>query len=171
VARERLVQAGLQANHVKTWSPLHVVLIEEVTHYEQYRDEIGKFMNLPYWQAQPGIETALAEIGEEAKKWPAYFLVSVSLPGVGKVRQAQARLDQRIAYLQIMEGIRLHTLKNGGSLPAKLAEIKLPLPLDPVTGKPFQYSVEKGLATLHGENPDPRSELTNRYYEIRINNK
>src|SRR5207302_11419252 len=90
------------------------------------------------------------------------------VPAVKNVKQAQTRLDQRIAYLQILEAIRLHAYKNGGSLPATLAETKLPLPVDPVTGKPFEYAVQDGVASLHGANPNPGSERTNRYYEIRI---
>ena len=58
-------------------------------------------------------------------------------------------------------------LKNGGFIPVTLAEIKLPLPLDPATGKPFEYSVDKGIATLHGENLYPGTDVLNRYYEIR----
>lgn len=164
-AREQIVQMGLNVDLVKTWSPLHVVLIDDVMHYEHYRDELGKLMNLPYWQAKPGMEEALALINQNLKKWPTLALV----PAVEKVKRAQTRTDQRLAYLQIMEGIRLHALKNGGSLPATLAEIKLPLPLDPATGKPFEYSVDKGVATLHGENLYPGTAALNRYYEIRLN--
>jgi hypothetical protein len=47
-AREGLVQLGLSADHVQTWSPLHVVLIDDIMHYELYRDELAKHMNLPY---------------------------------------------------------------------------------------------------------------------------
>ncbi len=167
IAREQVIHMGLNAEHVKTWSPLHVVLIDDIMHYEQFRDELGKLMNLPYWQAKPGMEEALGQINQNLKKWPTLALV----PAVEKVKRAQTRTDQRLAYLQIMEGIRLHALKNGGSLPATLAEIKLPLPLDPTTGKPFQYSVDKGVATLHGENLYPGTDILNRYYEIRINKK
>ena len=44
---------------------------------------------------------------------------------------------------------------------------KFELP-DPFTGKPFEYSVNGDVATLHGENPLPGSDRLNRYYEIRI---
>jgi hypothetical protein len=163
-ARARLVELGLNADHVKSWSALHVVLMDEVMQCEYYRDELSKFINLPYWQAKPGMDGVLVEIGQRIKKWPSLAFV---LP-LANVQRSQARLTQRIAYLQIIEAIRLHAQKNGGSLPEKLADIKLPLPVDPATGKSFEYSVRGGVATLHGENLYPGTELLNRYYEIRL---
>ena len=47
-------------------------------------------------------------------------------------------------------------------------QIRLPVPLDPVSGKPFEYRVTNGVATLHGANPNPENERTNRFYEIRL---
>jgi hypothetical protein len=166
-ARERVVQLGMNAANVKTWSPLHVVLIDDVLQAEHYRDEVAKFIHLPYWQAKPGMDGVLAEIKQKEKKWPGLGFV----PAITTVKRAQARTEQRIGYMKILEGIRLHALNNGGFLPATLAEIKLPLPLDPATGKPYEYSVEKGVATLHGENLYPGTEMLNRYYEIRISKK
>ena len=166
-AREELVQLGLPAAHVQAWSPLHVAFIDDIMHYEWYRDELAKYMNLPYWQAKPGIDETLAEVSRLKQHLPALVMVSA----VATVKGAQARLDQRFAYLEIIEAIRLHAFRHDGSLPAKLADIKLPLPVDPITGKPFEYSVEKGVATLHGENPHPGTDATNRYYEIILQKK
>jgi hypothetical protein len=166
-AREGLVGLGLPAAHVQAWSPMHVIFIDDIMHYELYRDELAKYMNLPYWQAKPGIDETLAEISRLKQHLPALVMVSA----VATVKVAQARLDQRFAYLQIIEAIRLHAFKNDGTLPARLTDIKLPLPVDPITGKPFEYSVEKGVATLHGQNPLPGTDATNRYYEIILNKK
>jgi len=163
-ARARLIEAGLKPENVKVWSPLHVVLLDEVMLYERLRDDVTKSLNLPFWRAKPAMVEAEAELKMAMDK--SRFLELI--PAVFKVKQAQTRLDQRIAYLQVMEALRLHALLNGGSLPASLAEIKLPLPVDPFTGKSFEYSVKDGAATLHGENPLPGSDRMNRYYEIRI---
>lgn len=161
-ARERVIKLGCDAMLVKKWSAAHVILIDDILHCELYRDEMAKFMNLPYWQAKAGLEKSVAEINEKTKEWPSLGLV----PAMLNVKRAHVRLDQRVAYLQVLEAIRLHAFQNGGTLPATLAEIKLPLPVDPVTGKAFEYKVDRGVATLHGENPNPQIEQTNRYYEI-----
>jgi len=163
-ARTRLIEAGLKPENVKVWSPLHVVLLDEVMLYERMRDDVTKSLNLPFWRAKPAMVEAESELKKAMEKSRFLELISAFF----KVKQAQTRLDQRIAYLQIMEALRLYALQNGGSLPASLAEIKLPLPVDPFTGKPFEYSVKDGIATLHGENPLPGSDRLNRYYEIQI---
>ena len=46
--------------------------------------------------------------------------------------------------------------------------MKLPLPVDPVTGTPFEYAVKEDVAILHGANPNSGNDRTNRVYEIRI---
>lgn len=163
-ARARLIEAGLKPEHVKAWSPLHVVLLDEVMLYERYRDDVTKSLNLSFWQAKPAMNEAEAELKKAMNK--SRFLALV--PAVFKVKQAQARLDQRIAYLRIMEALRLYAYRNNGTLPAALTEIKLPLPVDPFTGKTFEYTLKNGVATLHGENPLPGNDRLNRYYEIQI---
>ena len=70
-----------------------------------------------------------------------------------KVRLAQGRLEQRIALLRHVEAIRMYAAENGRKLPATLDDIKLPLPVDPFTGKPFRYSFEKDTAHLRGTPP------------------
>ena len=74
-ARELVIQMGLNADHVKTWSPLHVVLIDDIMHYEQFRDELGKLMNRPTAEAKPGMDEALTEINVILKKWSILALV------------------------------------------------------------------------------------------------
>ena len=85
----------------------------------------------------------------------------------------RARLEHElggflVAQLRILEAIRLYAHENKGALPSKLADSPLPLPNDPVTGKPFEYSVKEGTATLHGTNANPKQPQANRYYEITI---
>ena len=163
-ARARLIEAGMKSQLVAAWSPLHVVLLDDVVLFEQHRDEVGKTMNLTYWRGKPFIDEEEARLKKDLEKTPLLTLV----PAIVKVKQAQTRLDQRVAYLQIMEAIRLHAHENGGKLPATLSEIKLPLPVDPVTGKSFEYSVNDEGARLHGANPNAGNDRTNRYYEIRL---
>src|SRR5262249_33763944 len=143
---------------------LHVALLDELLIYERHRDEICKWLNLPFWEAKAGMDRAEAEVAKLKNATP--FLMFV--PGVLKVKQAQTRLDQYFGYLRIMEAIRLHAHTSSGGLPSSLDETNLPLPVDPVTGKAYEYTVKDGVATLHGMNPNPGVERTNRYYEIKL---
>jgi hypothetical protein len=166
VARKRLVESGgFPADAVKAFSPLRAVLTDDLVQYDVYRDELKKWINLPYPQAAAGV--AREEERLKAAK-PDLLLAPLLVPAVLKVKQAQTRTDQRFAYLRVIEALRLYAHENGGKLPASLDEVKLPLPVDPVSGKPFQYSVKDRTATLTGENPNPGNERTNRVYAITI---
>ena len=48
----------------------------------------------------------------------------------------------KIAALRCVEAVRLYAAAHDGQLPASLEDVKdVPLPLDPVHGKPFEYRV------------------------------
>ena len=53
--------------------------------------------------------------------------------------EARVRLDRKIAALRQLEALRLYATQTGG-LPEKLENTKLPLVLDPMHGKPFEYT-------------------------------
>ncbi len=166
-ARQRLIEAGHPADAVKAYPVMQVALLEDIHRYEVLRDDVMKWINMPYATAAKGLQ----ETEETIKKVKAdgtSVLGSVLLPAVMKVKQAQVRLDQRIAYLRTMEAIRLHAHANGGNLPQSLEVVSVPVPVDPVTGAPFGYTVKDSVATLHGANPNPGNERTNRHFEIRI---
>jgi hypothetical protein len=88
----------------------------------------------------------------KSKNPPALFADEL-VPALRNVRIAQARLDQRIALLRHIEALRMHAAEHNGTLPAKLADISVPLPVDPVTGKPFRYEVTGNTAHLRGSPP------------------
>jgi hypothetical protein len=161
-ARKRLVEAGLAAEAVKQFPPLQVVLLDEKVDYEARRDDILKALRLPYWQAEP----ILAGLPKKGKGESLF----ASWGGGPKVAVAQARVEQRLALLRCVEALRLHAAEHGGKLPAKLDDVKLPLPVDPVTGRPFVYSVEGATATLRGTPPRgmEKSAPYNVRYEVTI---
>lgn len=163
-ARDFLVENGISPNVVKILSPIQVVVANDVQQVKFYQDELFKWLVLPAWQTGP-VEEVLAKLDREKDN---LVLTPIFIPAILKVKQAQTRLEQRIAYFRIIEAIRLHAHQNNGQLPASLDAIKLPLPLDPVTGKPFQYSVMEGVATLTGGNPYPGNDQMNRVYEIKL---
>src|SRR5262249_24057163 len=72
------------------------------------------------------------------------------LPDIIKLRQTQGQLEQQIALLRHVEALRLCAAARDGKLPAQLADISVPLPADPVTGKPFSYTLEGTTAHIRG---------------------
>jgi hypothetical protein len=99
------------------------------------------------------------------------ILAGLLLPAVGKVQFATVRLQRRIDALRIVEALRLHAALHEGKLPEKLSDITdVPIPPDPASGKPFDYKLEAGKATLTA--PAPAGEKPNQSnflrYEITL---
>ena len=67
-------------------------------------------------------------------------LLADLLPDIIKLRRAQGQLEQQIALLRHVEALRMYAAEHDGKLPAKLSDFSVPLPIDPVTGKPFVYA-------------------------------
>lgn len=56
---------------------------------------------------------------------------------------------RRIQMLRVIEAVRHYTATHDGKFPEKLEDISdIPVPLDPLTDKPFVWKVEAGQATL-----------------------
>jgi hypothetical protein len=152
-ARQRLVEAGYALDLVKTFSPTQAILVDEKREYEIQRDECMKLLSVPLWQTGP-----MACCEEPASDMGGLF--ADFLPHINKLRRAQGRLTQQIAILRHVEALRLYAAGHDGKLPAKLTDVSVPLPSDPVTGQPFVYYVESATAhirgsSLPGEETDP----------------
>ena len=141
--RKRLVQTGLTADQAERMPAKQAVLLDEYHKFETVQDEIFKWLPLPLWQAQPALDKLEKPTG----------VFSEMLPAASKVKQAHARLAQRLASVRIIEAIRLYAAAHDGKLPDSLDRIEVPLPVDPITGKAFHYEVKDGTAILHGTPP------------------
>lgn len=163
--REKLTKVGTPADVVKAMPKLQLAMLADVQRYDVTRDELFKWMNRPHPEALAGLKETEEVIRQEKQR--GWVIAPFFLPTIQKVKTAQAKLDQRLAYLMTAEAIRLHAHENGGKLPEKLADIKATVPNDPVSGKPFTYGVKDGVATLTGANPSGL-EVDNRVYELKL---
>lgn len=159
-AKARLVKLGFKADALDKLSPLQLVMMDDYAIYEAARDDLMKWTNIPFWRIP-------ADFGV-AKDPPGMF--TQIIPACQKVRRSVARMQQHIAMLAAVEAIRAYAAENIGSLPPSLEAIKLPLPIDPFTGKPLRYEVTDSMAVLRGTPPELlKAEPTyNRVYEITI---
>ncbi len=142
-ARVRLVEAGYAPDLVKSFPPTQVILVDEKRDYEIERDERMKLLSLPLWQ----IDSLMHE-QEHAPGGDRLF--ADLLPHTIALRCSQGRLEQQIALLRHVEALRLFAAGHDGKLPTTLSAIAVPLPLDPVTGKPFEYHVDGTTAHIRG---------------------
>jgi hypothetical protein len=130
-------------------SSLQRTPIDTLKTYDERRDQFLRCFGLPYWQAIPLLREEHQYLTQNTS------LASLCLPAMGQVYFSQARCDRNLAALRIVEAIRMHAAANGAKLPATLDEItEVPLPIDPMTGKAFEYKREGETAIL----PWPDSE-------------
>jgi hypothetical protein len=139
-----------------------VILLDEKREYQVRRDDEMKIMALPTWQ----VEGMLAR----PKPSRELALFDFLLPAMGKVRQAQGRLEQRIGLLRCIEALRLYAAEHNGKFPDKLDDCPVPVPPDAFTGKPFRYEVIDGTAHLRGSPPKghEKTPVYNLRYELTI---
>jgi hypothetical protein len=141
-ARKRLVEAGHATELVSQFQPAQAILLDEKREYAVRHDDLARFLNLPLW-----------ELGSQAVADPSDAIFVDLLPDVVRLRRARAQLDQEVALLRIVEALRLHASAHEGQLPTRLTDIGVPMPVDPVTGKPFDYDAEGATGHLCGPAP------------------
>lgn len=161
--RKELTDAGYPADAVAKYPPQQVIIHHLLRKAKVQGDEMLKWVLVPYWQAEPGmaeLEKAPADLEDK--------LARQMMSSIPKVRGAHARLEQRLDMLRIAEAVRLEAAKNGGKLPASLNELSVPVPLDPVSGKAFEYRVDGMTAMLSGKEVVAGTSRTHYRYEIRL---
>jgi hypothetical protein len=95
------------------------------------------------------------------------------LSNLKQVCSAQARRERELFALRVVEALRIYAAAHEGRLPDKLDDVKeVPLPNDPGTGKPFEYSREGETATLISMVPnDPQKYENGIRYRVTIRKK
>lgn len=171
-ARKRLLANGAPAADLDAMPIVQVALLDSMDEYERGLDDFLKWMSVPYWQAHEGLCTVEAKLhAHRDKGFGPHSLASMLLPAVTKVSLASARTDRRVAALRTMEAIRLHAAANANKFPDSLDAITVvPLPLDPITGKRFEFKRKGDKAELVG--PPPGKEIASPQnalrYELRL---
>ena len=144
--QRRLIEAGSAESLVRRFPPSQLILLGEKHEFEVQRDERTKLLALPLWQIGSAADGLEEERGGSG-------LFADLLPHTIKLCRTRGQLERQIALLRHVEALRLDAAGHGGKLPAKLSDIPVPLPVDPFSGKPFDYTVEGTTAHLRGESP------------------
>jgi hypothetical protein len=170
-AKAALVAAGRPREKVEAMPHLQVAVLHGLLEYDRGLDQMIAWHGLPYPESLPRMRETFRTGRVLLSDDSALALGQNLLPAVYKVVLAEARVERKLAALRVVEALRLYAADHGGKLPAALADIKdVPVPDDPVTGKPFAYRLEGARATLSGPAPagdaaNPGNTLT---YEITL---
>ena len=153
-ARRALIAQGRPEAQVEAMPVIQVAALYSLEEYRRIRDGSYKWMNVPYWQSYNQIDRAILSPGDEKLANPFIALFLMLTPPINQVRLAAIRLERQLDAVQCIEAIRLYAKAHEGKLPDSLEAITdAPVPLDPVTGKPFLYQVNGDSATLSAPAP------------------
>jgi hypothetical protein len=158
-----MIGRGYTAPQVEAMPVAKVVLLDTLLTYNEFRDEMFKWFAIPWPQAQQRIADAERHLVRAEHKG-AIPLAGLLLPAIGNAYRAQARHERSIAALRVIEAIRLYGASHDARLPDKLDDItQVPIPQDPMTGKPFVYQRTGDRAVLEspgGKSHGMRYEIT-----------
>ena len=156
-ARKFVARAkGLPAEKVDAMPPAQVLLLYIEGTYREDRDDAYRAAYLPFPQARPLLEAADKRL-REAPMTEGHVPSRLFLAALGKILSAQARVERNLAALRVVEALRMYAAVNDGKLPDKLNDVtEVPVPDDPGTGKPFEFTRDGDTGTLVSRIPgDP----------------
>jgi hypothetical protein len=162
-AKEALIAQGRPAELVEKMPHVQVALLHALLQYDKHFDALARWDNVPYWEARPHLAAARKAQQEDLANpltGPAIPLARYLLPALGNIRLANLRVERRLSGMRCVEALRLYAAEHG-RFPPSLSAVSVPLPVDPVTGKPFPYSVDGDRATLTA--PPPAEERADRF--------
>jgi hypothetical protein len=145
-----LTEQGRPKDIVDAMPNEQVALLLALQRYDLMFDELLKWQSLPFWESHPAMVKVEERLERQNDKdGPTVALARLFHPSATKVLAAQVRIDRRIAALRCVEAVRLYAAAHDGKLPPSLEEIKdAPAPIDPVTGKAFDYHIAGDRAFL-----------------------
>ncbi|MEX0716961.1 MAG: hypothetical protein WD066_10250 [Planctomycetaceae bacterium] len=150
-AKLRLIERGRAADDVERMPVARVLMIDIADTWDEAVQQDAKWYHVP---------PAEAPANDPRRRWKKidpdrdFAFVTSIVPAMQAVRGAQDRLDRQIALMQLIEAVRHYAAIHEGRLPAQLGDIEeLPLPDDPITGKPFEYRLEGDSAVIDVRDP------------------
>jgi hypothetical protein len=156
-AKDDLATYGWSQERLDSMSPAQVILLHVGQTYEVMSQSMFKWFHVPFWESQDALRNP-QQFADTAKTREILPLASMLLPAINATRFAIVRLDRELAALRTVEALRFYAATHGGKLPPVLEDIKeVPVPLDPVMGRLFEYKLDGATATLEGKAPAGQS--------------
>jgi len=168
-AKRYLLDQGETPEKVAAMHVNQVLAIYFVDRMNYWWDETFKWFSLSYWEAWEGHKKTEAALEKAVTKDADGVPLTGLVPSLGRAYGLTTLIDRRIAGLRCIEAIRRHAAEHGGKLPASLKDITaVPIPIDPITGKPFRYKLEAGKGVLECAPPPGFEPKHGTRYELTI---
>jgi hypothetical protein len=170
-AKSLVASDGWSAEKIAAASDAQLLVAGTTIGYEHFSNEVFKRTG-PWTPRDFRRREAEEAVIAQAKAQEVIPITSTLVAAVTQAQLPPMRLDREIAALAIVEALRNYAANHQGRLPAKLSDIEdMPIPPDPVVGKPFNYVVADNVATLSANSPQGRlaESWTGLKWEIHVN--
>jgi hypothetical protein len=146
-ARKYLLAHGYTAEKLDAMPVLQVAMLYRWKQYEVVRDDCFKFLLLPDAESQGSAARSDQAVRAAYARGEGTPFTNL-LPAIHAASYARLRSMRQINLLRTVEALRMYAAEHG-RWPEKLDDIKaVPVPIDPFTEKPFEYSMKDGVALL-----------------------
>lgn len=150
-AKAALLARGYTEQQVDAMPVSYVSLRHALSTFLLRQDDIFKWTTLPYWQSMPGLLATVQSYENNAALARCKPLEMFS-PGIHYSVRSWVTNERHWAAMRCVEAVRLYAAAHGGKLPASLNDVQeVPLPIDPVTGRWFDYRLDGETAVITGE--------------------
>ena len=150
-ARRFLSEAcGISNVQLDAYPATQIVFLAMVKYHAIVMDEATISFYLPFSTQQKFPKLPVRKKWNSELGWMATSLEMVTLVASEQIVNAIARMKQWMALWKTVEALRMTAFANGGQPPTSLDDFIVPVPLDPITDKPFEYSIEGQTVTITG---------------------
>ena len=150
-AKSRLIAGGRDAKQIEAMPVGQVIAIDALREYLRIADDLEKWNYIPYqvmrtWKySDPLYAHGLPAM---ITRGYGHALAATVLPAISAARNSEQRLGLQTDGIRAVEAIRMHTAETQ-RLPSSLDEVTVvPVPDNPLTGKPFEYRLDGDTAVL-----------------------
>ena len=171
IAKESLIAKGRTKKEVEALPVEQVVLIYHLNNCLITRDNIYKWLELPYPQASKNIKKILNDLKKRGRYDvnPLLELLDSSLVlyDIEQYPYGKALFERKIAILRCVEVLRMYAARHEGKLPKSLKDVKgVAVPIDPLWDREFTYRLEGDKAVI--ESLAPSDKEYGLIYEITV---
>ena len=147
-AKARLLERGYEKQQVESMPVAQVILIDAAMDLKYFSEMNERSWYLPKSEAKRFDDLWEAEVERETLKMRAgAVVVGLMAPSSSTIRAAAFRSQANVNLLMAIESLRNHAAIHG-RFPKTLAELDLPVRDNPMTDKPFDYSLQNGTAVI-----------------------
>lgn len=146
-SRAGLLKSGWKVEEVDKMSGEEVVLRYSMDAFRELADEQFKQARLPYAVSGPAQKEFEAQLKARSAEREAIPLAGMILPALSRMPFIERRAYRQREMLRLVELLRWSAAEKG-EWPSSLEGLPAPVPLDPLTGKPFEFARDGNRITL-----------------------